>query len=88
MLRADPRVARVESIVSLDPRLTPAQYRLLYRDPAAIPDPFFARVGEVDGRRRRHGRTRLGRRAMLDDESVSLVRSIRSIRLPSASPCW
>ncbi|OGN87718.1 MAG: hypothetical protein A2X23_07755 [Chloroflexi bacterium GWC2_73_18] len=39
-LVADPRVARVVSIVDLDPRLTLLQYRLLYADPAAIPDRY------------------------------------------------
>ena len=41
-LRADPRVRNVTSIVSLDPRLTEAQYQLLYRDPGQIPDPYAA----------------------------------------------
>jgi RND superfamily putative drug exporter len=34
----DERVARVESIVDLDPRLTPEQYVLLYANPSQSPD--------------------------------------------------
>jgi RND superfamily putative drug exporter len=41
-LEADPRVQRVTSIVSLDPRLSLAQYELLYGDPSAIADPYIA----------------------------------------------
>jgi RND superfamily putative drug exporter len=41
-LKADPRVAEVDSIVSLDPRLTLAQYQLLYSNPAQIGDPYVA----------------------------------------------
>jgi len=35
---ADPRVARVDSIVDLDPRLTREQYALLYANPESSPD--------------------------------------------------
>ena len=36
-LEADPRVARVDSIVSIDDRLTLAQYQLLYDSPTGVP---------------------------------------------------
>ncbi len=39
-LARDPRVARVDGIVSLDPRLTTAQYRLLYANLGQGPDPW------------------------------------------------
>jgi RND superfamily putative drug exporter len=39
-VEADPRVGRVQSVVSLDPRLTPQQYQLLYADPAHIADVY------------------------------------------------
>ncbi|HXQ95577.1 MAG TPA: MMPL family transporter [Candidatus Acidoferrales bacterium] len=39
-LAADPRVVRVEGIVDLDPRLTMAQYELLYSAPGGPPDRF------------------------------------------------
>ncbi|MGO9180086.1 MAG: MMPL family transporter [Candidatus Limnocylindrales bacterium] len=37
-LAADPRVVRIEGIVDLDPRLTVAQYELLYSAPGGPPD--------------------------------------------------
>lgn len=43
-LQADPRVRQVTSIVSLDPRLTEAQYHFLYADPSKIGDPYVATV--------------------------------------------
>ena len=43
-LAADPRVARVDSLVDVDPRLTLPQYQLLYGSPSGPPDRF---VGEV-----------------------------------------
>jgi len=36
-LEADPRVARVDSIVSIDERITLAQYQLLYDSPTGAP---------------------------------------------------
>ncbi len=41
-LEADPRVQHVTSIVSLDPRLSLAQYELLYSDPHSIADPYIS----------------------------------------------
>ena len=39
-IRADPRVERVDSIVSLDPRLTFEQHLLIFADPSRIADPY------------------------------------------------
>jgi RND superfamily putative drug exporter len=41
-LAADPRVARVDSLVDVDPRLTLPQYQLLYGSPSGPPDRFVA----------------------------------------------
>jgi putative drug exporter of the RND superfamily len=41
-LESDPRVAQVGSIVSLDPRITLAQYQLLYSNPRTIADPYIS----------------------------------------------
>ena len=40
-LAADPRVTRVVSLVDVDPRLTLAQYQLLYSAPSGPPDRFI-----------------------------------------------
>lgn len=41
-IEADPRVARVDSIVSADPRITLAQYEAYYTHPQLIADPYLA----------------------------------------------
>jgi putative drug exporter of the RND superfamily len=41
-LAADPRIARVDSLVDVDPRLTLAQYQLLYGAPSGPPDRYVA----------------------------------------------
>jgi RND superfamily putative drug exporter len=41
-LAGDPRVARVDSLVDVDPRLTLLQYQLLYGSPSGPPDRFVA----------------------------------------------
>ena len=41
-IEADPRVARVDSLVSADQRFTLAQYQLLYSHPQLITDPYLA----------------------------------------------
>lgn len=40
-VRTDPRVARVDSIVSVDPRLTLTQYQAYYRNIADLKDPYL-----------------------------------------------
>ena len=39
-LETDPRIVRVQSLVDLDPRLTLAQYQLMYATPTGPPDRF------------------------------------------------
>ena len=41
-IEADPRVERVDSLVSADPRLTLAQYELLYTHPQLLTDPYLS----------------------------------------------
>lgn len=41
-LAADERVLRIDSIVTADPRLSLAQYELLYRNPDNLDDPFLS----------------------------------------------
>ena len=43
-IAADPRVTRVDSLVDVDPRMTLAQYQLLYADPNGPRDRFTATV--------------------------------------------
>ncbi len=46
-MAGDPRVSRVDSIVDLDPRLTAAQYQLLYSRPDLLPRNGIAQVVEA-----------------------------------------
>ena len=79
-LQADPRVTNVESIVSLDPRLTLAQYELLYRDPNHIADPY---VSAVVGHLAKGSTTAVivtTRSPSIAQETEDLVRAIREYR--------
>jgi len=46
-LEADERVARVRSAVNIDPRLTLAEYHLLYAEPGRITEPYAAGFAAV-----------------------------------------
>jgi RND superfamily putative drug exporter len=81
-VQAHPAVARVASPVSLDDRLTPAQYQLLYADPAHVAD-VYARVAADAAVRQdvmvaqvtsRYGQT--------DERSKELLRAIRATPPP------
>ena len=41
-MEADERVSRVDSVVTIDPRITLAEYQLLYANPESIADPYAA----------------------------------------------
>ncbi len=81
-LQADPRVQRVESIVSLDPRLTLEQYQVLYSHPELIGDPYIkGALNSLVG-----GDTTLvqviSKYGMLDTRSEALVQAIRNTPPP------
>jgi RND superfamily putative drug exporter len=81
-ITADPRVQRVDSIVSLDPRLTLEQYEAMYAHPTLIADPYIktalASLAADD--------TTLvqvvSKYAMLDPNSEALVQAIRNTPPP------
>ncbi len=79
---ADPRVTRVESIVSLDPRLTLAQYQLLYADPERIDDPFARAVAHATVRDDVVVVTAVGRYGQTAVQAKDLVRAIRATPPP------
>jgi RND superfamily putative drug exporter len=77
-IQADSRVERVDSIVSLDPRLTPEQHRLIFADPAHIADPY-ARAFAAETTRDRFTLVRVvSRSGQTSDLSKSLVKAIRN----------
>ncbi|HEX2186847.1 MAG TPA: MMPL family transporter, partial [Chloroflexota bacterium] len=83
-VQADPRVERVESIVTLDSRLTPAQYRLLYGagDPARGGDGLAGALAQATVRADTVVARVTVRFGQTDERSKDLVRSIRATPLP------
>jgi putative drug exporter of the RND superfamily len=77
-IEADPRVQRVDSIVSADPRFTLDQYRLLYSNPQTISDPYLGALVKSSVA----GNTALvqviSKYSMLDARSQGLVQTIRN----------
>jgi RND superfamily putative drug exporter len=77
-IRADARVERVDSIVSVDPRLTLDQHLLIFADPTRIADPY-ARALAADTTRERFTLIRVvSRSSQTSDLSKSLVKAIRN----------
>jgi RND superfamily putative drug exporter len=74
----DSRVERVDSIVSLDPRLTFEQHELIFADPNRIADPY-ARALAADTTRERFTLIRVvSKGSQTSDLSKSLVKAIRN----------
>jgi RND superfamily putative drug exporter len=82
-VEADPRVARVDSIVSLDPRLTREQYQFLYADPTHIGDPIAQLVAQATVRDDVVVVTATSRYGQTDVRSKDLVRAIRATPPPT-----
>ncbi len=77
-LQADPRVQRVDSIVSADPRLTLAQYQLLYTHPQLITDPYLTAFLHSFASGNTAMIQVISKYNMLDQRSVDLVQTIRN----------
>ncbi|GCE03616.1 MMPL family transporter [Dictyobacter aurantiacus] len=77
-IEADPRVDRVDSIVSADPRFTLDQYQLLYSHPQLIADPYIGAFLKASV----SGDTLLvevvSKYGMVDPHSQALVQTIRN----------
>ena len=81
-IQADPRVKRVDSIVSLDPRITLDQYEAMYSHPDLVSDPYIkGALTTLVG-----GDTTLvqvvSTYGMLDAKSEALVQAIRNTTPP------
>src|SRR5919199_4493030 len=81
-VQADPRVQRVESAVSLDPRLTPDQYALMYADPNRIGDAYGHLAAQATVRQDILLANVTSRFGQTDDRSKDLVRGIRATPPP------
>src|SRR5205823_12999380 len=75
---ADPRVARVDSIVSADPRFTLDQYELLYAHPQLITDPYLAAFVKSTVAGNTTSIQVISKYSMLDPRSQALVQAIRN----------
>ncbi len=85
-LAADPRVRRVDSLVDIDPRLTLAQYQLLYGDPNGPRDRFVATGLAATTRGDLTAFTLTTPYGPNRDEGRSLVRDLRDPDGPLAPP--
>jgi RND superfamily putative drug exporter len=76
-IAADPRVARVESVTTIDPRLTLAQYQLMYADPKRVPDYFAAATAAATVKGNIVLAQVFSKYASIDPRSQALVLAIR-----------
>jgi putative drug exporter of the RND superfamily len=81
-VEAHPDVARARSIVSLDSRITPAQYALIYAAPDRIGDTYAQVVAEASARQDVVLAEVTSRFGQTDDRTKELVRSIRATPPP------
>ena len=77
-LEADPLVARVDSIVSADPRFTLEQYELLYAHPQLVADPYLAAFLKTSVAGDTTMISVISKYGMLDQHSEELVQTIRN----------
>ncbi len=77
-IEADPRVERVDSIVSADPRLTLAQYEALYAHPQLVADPYLASLLKVSVAGNTTMIQVISKYGALDQRSLELVQTIRN----------
>jgi RND superfamily putative drug exporter len=81
-VEADPSVQRVTSAVSIDPRITPDQYALIYADPNRISDGYAQVLAQATVRQDTLLATVTSRYGQTDDRSKALVRAIRATPPP------
>lgn len=77
-IEADPRVARVDSIVSADPRFTLDQYELLYTHPQLIADPYLGALIKSTVSGNTTMLQVISKYGMVDPRSEALVQTIRN----------
>ncbi len=84
-LAADPRIKQVDSIVTLDPRLTPEQYALLYANPEASPDLWARGAAQALAR----GNTTLVSVTPAFDSITPETRAlVKALRVTEPGPGW
>ena len=78
-LLRDPRIARIDSVVTIDPRLTKAQYQLLYADPAHVPDLYGQAIANATTRNQTALIQVVSKYPPLSDESRGIVAEVRQL---------
>ena len=79
-LLRDPRIARIDSIVTLDPRLTREQYQLMYADPQHITDRYAQGMSAATTKSGTAVINVISKYPALSDESKGIVAEIRLLR--------
>src|SRR5579859_6380852 len=77
-IETDARVARVDSIVSADPRFTLAQYQALYAHPQSVSDPYLASLLKISVAGNTTMIQVISKYDALDQRSLQLVQTIRN----------
>ncbi len=77
-IEADPRVARVDSIVSADPRFTLDQYELMYTHTQLVADPYLSALLKTSVAGNTTMISVISKYGMLDQHSLELVQTIRN----------
>ena len=85
-LAADPRIARVDSLVDVDPRISLLQYQLLYASPGGPPDRFTATALAATTKGDLTAFTVTTGYGPNRDEARALVRDLRDPASPLAPP--
>ncbi|MBV9121120.1 MAG: MMPL family transporter [Chloroflexi bacterium] len=78
-LEHDARIAGIDSVTSIDPRLTKAQYELLYADPTHIPDLYALTIAQGTTRNQTALVQVISRYPPLSDESRGIVAEAREL---------
>lgn len=76
----DPRVARVQSVTTLDHRYSLGQYRLIYRDPQRISDPYARGTAAESVRGNLAAIQVFSKAPPLSEDTKDVVRMIRLLR--------
>ena len=84
-VQAHPSVVRVASVVSLDPRITPEQYELLYADPTHVADAYGYLATQATVRQDTLLAEVTSRYGQTDARSKDLVRAIRATPPPDGT---
>ncbi|MDE3074310.1 MAG: MMPL family transporter [Chloroflexota bacterium] len=79
-LERDPRIAKIDSVVTIDPRLTREQYQLLYADPQHIGDRYAQAIAASTTKNDTAVLNVISKYPPLSDESRGIVAEIRQLR--------